>query len=129
MYHALKMPTIVGILTFISMINTASEILKSRKVNVFKHLSFSQSSIKNNLGGQTETYGMHDQHAVCALCQESDSSEASMYMYFDLVLSFCHSNQDQSVTLLLVSLRFVENKFITVLSVLLIHNCIAVNTK
>ena len=36
-----KMPTMVGILTFISMINTAYEILilKARKVN-FQHLDF-----------------------------------------------------------------------------------------
>ena len=52
-----------------------------------------------------------------------------MYMYFDLFLSCCHSNRDQSVALLFVSLRFVENKIIMVLSVLLIYNCIALNTK
>ena len=31
-----KMPTIVGILTFISMINTTSESLKARKVFIFQ---------------------------------------------------------------------------------------------
>ena len=35
-----KMPTIVGILTFISMINTTSENLKARKVFIFQHFSF-----------------------------------------------------------------------------------------
>ena len=35
-----KMPTIVGILTFISMINTTSETLKARKVFIFQHISF-----------------------------------------------------------------------------------------
>ena len=32
-----KMPTIVGILTFISMINTTSENLKARKIFNFQH--------------------------------------------------------------------------------------------
>ena len=35
-----KMPTIVGILSFISMINTPSESLKTRKVFIFQHFSF-----------------------------------------------------------------------------------------
>ena len=35
-----KMPTIVDILTFISMINTKSESLKARKVLNFQHLRF-----------------------------------------------------------------------------------------
>ena len=35
-----KMPTIVGILSFISMINTPSESLKGRKVFIFQHFSF-----------------------------------------------------------------------------------------
>ena len=35
-----KMPTIVGILTFISRINTTSERLKARKISVFQHFSF-----------------------------------------------------------------------------------------
>ena len=35
-----KMPTIVGILTFISMINTASESLKGRKVIIYHHSNF-----------------------------------------------------------------------------------------
>ena len=35
-----KMPTIVGILTFISRINTTSESLKARKNSVFLHFSF-----------------------------------------------------------------------------------------
>ena len=35
-----KMPTIVGILTFISMINKTSESLKARKVLIFQHFSF-----------------------------------------------------------------------------------------
>ena len=33
------MPTTVGILTFIGMINTASEILKARKVFIFQYFS------------------------------------------------------------------------------------------
>ena len=35
-----KMPTIVGILTFISMINTPSESLKAKKVFIFSFFSF-----------------------------------------------------------------------------------------
>ena len=35
-----KMPTIVSILTFISMINTSSESFKARKVLIFQHFSF-----------------------------------------------------------------------------------------
>ena len=35
-----KMPTIVGILAFISMINTTSESLKARKIFIFQHFSF-----------------------------------------------------------------------------------------
>ena len=37
-----KMPTIVGILTFISMINTASERFKARNFFISKHFSFYQ---------------------------------------------------------------------------------------
>ena len=36
----IKMPTIVGILTFISMINNPSESLKARKIFIFQHFSF-----------------------------------------------------------------------------------------
>ena len=35
-----KMPTIVGILIYMSMINTTSEHLKARKVFIFKHCRF-----------------------------------------------------------------------------------------
>ena len=35
-----KMPTIVGILTFISRINTASESFKARKIFIFQHFTF-----------------------------------------------------------------------------------------
>ena len=35
-----KMPTIVGILTFISMINNTFESLKARKVFIQEHFSF-----------------------------------------------------------------------------------------
>ena len=35
-----KMPTIVGILTFISMINTTPEGTKARKILTFEHFSF-----------------------------------------------------------------------------------------
>ena len=35
-----KMPTIVGILTFISMIYTLSESLKARKIFIFQNFSF-----------------------------------------------------------------------------------------
>ena len=44
-YHAhnVKMPTIVGILTFISSMNTISESLKARKVFFFKILVFMSS--------------------------------------------------------------------------------------
>ena len=35
-----KMPTIVGILTFISMINTISERLKARNIFIFQDFSF-----------------------------------------------------------------------------------------
>ena len=37
-----KMPTIVGILTFISMINKTSQSLKARKVFIFLHFGFYQ---------------------------------------------------------------------------------------
>ena len=40
MHINVKMPTIVGILTFISMINTKSESLKASKVFIFQHFSF-----------------------------------------------------------------------------------------
>ena len=40
MFIKIKMPTIVGILTFISMIKTISESLKARKVFIFQHSSF-----------------------------------------------------------------------------------------
>ena len=39
-----KMPTIVGILTFTSMVNTAIESMKERKVFIFQHLSFFDQS-------------------------------------------------------------------------------------
>ena len=39
-YIYIQMPTIVGILTFISMINTTSESLKVRKVFIFQHVRF-----------------------------------------------------------------------------------------
>ena len=35
-----KMPTIVGILTFISILNATSESLKARKAGIFQQLSF-----------------------------------------------------------------------------------------
>ena len=35
-----KMPTIVGIVTFISMINKTSDSLKARKVFIFQHFGF-----------------------------------------------------------------------------------------
>ena len=35
-----KMPTVVGILTFISMIKTTHESLKARKVFIFQYFSF-----------------------------------------------------------------------------------------
>ena len=35
-----KMPTIVSILTFISMINTTPESLKARKFIIFQHFNF-----------------------------------------------------------------------------------------
>ena len=38
-----KMPTIVGILTFLSMINTTSAILKASKVFIFQYLDFTSS--------------------------------------------------------------------------------------
>ena len=37
-----KMPTVVGILTFISMINTTFENLKARKVCSFQHFRFKE---------------------------------------------------------------------------------------
>ena len=35
-----KMPTIVGILSFVSMIKTATENLKARNIFIFKHFCF-----------------------------------------------------------------------------------------
>ena len=44
-----KMPTIVGILTFISRINTASESLKARK-NIYHHFTiYEQSNFRAQL--------------------------------------------------------------------------------
>ena len=40
MFINVKMPTIVGILTSISLINTTSESLKARKVFIFQRFSF-----------------------------------------------------------------------------------------
>ena len=40
-----KMPTAVGILTFISMIITTSESLKARKVYIFQHFIFVSNSM------------------------------------------------------------------------------------
>ena len=40
--HNIKMPTIVGILTFISMINTAFDSLKSITICIFQHFSFNE---------------------------------------------------------------------------------------
>ena len=40
MLRNLKMPTIVGILTFVGMINTTSESLKARNIFIFKHFSY-----------------------------------------------------------------------------------------
>ena len=37
-----KMPTIVGILTFINMINIASESLKARKTYIFHYFTFNE---------------------------------------------------------------------------------------
>ena len=41
-HHNIKMPTIVGILTCISRINTASESFKGRKILNLQHFSFYQ---------------------------------------------------------------------------------------
>ena len=41
----IKMPTIVGILTFISMINTASERLKARNIFICWYLTFYEQLI------------------------------------------------------------------------------------
>ena len=40
-----KMQTIVGIITFTSMINTTSECLKARKYLIFQHFSFDEQLI------------------------------------------------------------------------------------
>ena len=40
-----KMPTIVGILTFTSKINTTTESLNARKVFTFQHFSFDEQLI------------------------------------------------------------------------------------
>ena len=44
LYHAhnVKMPTIVDILTFVSMINTTSATLKQAKVLLFQQFSFNE---------------------------------------------------------------------------------------
>ena len=41
-----KMPTIVGILTFICMLNATSESLKARKVGIFQQFSFYEQQLK-----------------------------------------------------------------------------------
>ena len=43
-----KIPTIVGILTLISMINTASESLKARNVSIFKSVLSYYEQLKLN---------------------------------------------------------------------------------
>ena len=40
LHKNVKMPTIVGILTFISRINTEPESFKARKITIFQHFSF-----------------------------------------------------------------------------------------
>ena len=40
MFINVKMPTVVGILTFITMLKTTPESLKARKVFIFQYLSF-----------------------------------------------------------------------------------------
>ena len=40
MMDTVKMPTVVGILTFISMIYTTSESLIARKIYIFQHYSY-----------------------------------------------------------------------------------------
>ena len=42
MLRNVKMPTIVGILTFISMVDTTSESLKAREVLIFQYFSFNE---------------------------------------------------------------------------------------
>ena len=44
MFINVKMPTIVGILTFISRINTTSERFRARKILFFHHFSFYEQS-------------------------------------------------------------------------------------
>ena len=44
-----KMPTIVGILTCISMINKTSESLKARKVFIFQHFIYEQLKFRAQL--------------------------------------------------------------------------------
>ena len=44
-----KMPTIVDILTFVSMIYTTSESLKPRKIFIFQHLSYKKLKFHSQL--------------------------------------------------------------------------------
>ena len=43
--YNVKMPTIVGILTFISMINTRSESMEAREVFIFQHFSLKMKKV------------------------------------------------------------------------------------
>ena len=72
----IQMPTIVGVLTFISMINTISERLKARKFFIFQHFSSyeqlkfcAQLSMKKVLlpRGQITLYGFFLPNTVMTL--------------------------------------------------------------
>ena len=65
-----KMPTIVGILTFISMKDTKPETLKARKVIIFQHFRFYE--ISNNV--------------VCATSKGSDQPAHT----HSLIRAFAH---------------------------------------
>ena len=45
MHINIKMPTIVDILTFISIINTTSESSEARRIIIFQHFSFHKELI------------------------------------------------------------------------------------
>ena len=52
-----KIPTIVGILTFISMINTTSERLKARNFFISQHFSFYEHSVELSMKKSFKTSG------------------------------------------------------------------------
>ena len=108
-----KMPTIVGILTFISIINTTSESLKESKVFIFQHFSF-----MSNLNFML-SWGEHDLFQILGPVYSrchflvhfsvvySLPGLTAVYINITMVYSRCHFLVHFSVVYSLPSLRAV----------------------